>query len=1065
MTSAGRLVETWMASGRDDELSEIVSGIPPDPDMTLRFDQEIIEISENKLTLLDVVKALGEFLTSEEDTIRTKGVDLLSLILNRCPAEKLNRQSVRVLTTFYCGKLDDTETIIPALNGLRTLTSHPSCSSDDATSIVQAIFVHVKMRVLVHSVRFQVFSIIDNLMARNRDALKNMGKAFLSGYASLAEGEKDPRNLLVAFAIARVILIEFDIAEHIESLFNITYCYFPITFRPPPNDPYGITTDDLRKALRGCLSATPSFGSLAIPVFLEKLTAGSPATKRDTLQTMSICFPVYGSALARTSARKLWNSLKLEAGLLHFSARFGPHFEQIFQPTDPLTEEEALKTTQALVATIYQHEEDAIESDDDVQGLARDVCEECINILREPEKNQAKPAIKVLCAFMSTTPSVSRYTLSQAIPHLVKLFLNPDEISNRSPILILLADLVNAARDSMPSEITHATLVPMMPYKDEVLGIVSVGSKAATSRIPAIGLLRGLVSTKMLLSDEELGFIVHSSNEIFMDEEAGNDDFSDSAIMEVLSIISQTAPQHLEEQTLPILFDALPEQAPLRDEPLQRIKVWRILLALKTLCVHQRLFEVLVIRLTTKVDLICLSTKHNSIEDTEPDAAYVHALLKTIADTLATKVDAGHPDVAKYIDRLVPGLYNLFFYSALQRERAIATDHRLVRVASDIITLVTQCVPVQRQGTFITAVFDVFSSGKVHGFAEGLQKFPAGTKLQLFDSSATTAQKNLLALLSAGVVTAYSEVLPPPPSLDVLLNDLLRWSVLQTDHYLQRESAWHLISSVLNKHADTATAFLEDKIADFWPKFIVSSEQSIEQRRRGLQAWVWICKALVVQKHTSLTRFTDNILELFADDEISWDAAKTLGDIASSDQVLTKRNHAVLKILHAQRFVNGILPRIITGAQDSSKLLHEQTAYLVALTSLIKAIPKTAYAHEMTTLMPLLLRGLELPDFDIRADVIDTLLAAAEGDTSDKNLIAEHAPALVTYMLKNSVVKEMPSIRVRTTALQYLGILPKIVRYDVLHPSKSRVLRELAQVLDDPKRSVRKEAVDTRAVW
>jgi DNA repair/transcription protein MET18/MMS19 len=89
----------------------------------------------------------------------------------------------------------------------------------------------------------------------------------VAGYISLAEGEKDPRNLLVAFAIARVILIEFDISDHTEvcdlhflvlhlnqsafqSLFNITFCYFPITFRPPPNDPYGITTEDLRLALR-----------------------------------------------------------------------------------------------------------------------------------------------------------------------------------------------------------------------------------------------------------------------------------------------------------------------------------------------------------------------------------------------------------------------------------------------------------------------------------------------------------------------------------------------------------------------------------------------------------------------------------------------------------------------------------------------------------------------------------------------------------------------------------------------------------------------------------------------
>lgn len=55
--------------------------------------------------------------------------------------------------------------------------------------------------------------------------------------------------------------------------------------------------------------------------------------------------------------------------------------------------------------------------------------------------------------------------------------------------------------------------------------------------------------------------------------------------------------------------------------------------------------------------------------------------------------------------------------------------------------------------------------------------------------------------------------------------------------------------------------------------------------------------------------------------------------------------------------------------------------------------------------------------------------------------------------------------RVRVGALKYLAVLPKIVRYDVLHPQKAVVLRELAKALDDPKRVVRKEAVDARSVW
>ena len=55
--------------------------------------------------------------------------------------------------------------------------------------------------------------------------------------------------------------------------------------------------------------------------------------------------------------------------------------------------------------------------------------------------------------------------------------------------------------------------------------------------------------------------------------------------------------------------------------------------------------------------------------------------------------------------------------------------------------------------------------------------------------------------------------------------------------------------------------------------------------------------------------------------------------------------------------------------------------------------------------------------------------------------------------------------RVRIAALRYLAILPSLVRYDVLHPSKPTVLRELAKALDDPKRAVRKEAVEARYVF
>lgn len=64
--------------------------------------------------------------------------------------------------------------------------------------------------------------------------------------------------------------------------------------------------------------------------------------------------------------------------------------------------------------------------------------------------------------------------------------------------------------------------------------------------------------------------------------------------------------------------------------------------------------------------------------------------------------------------------------------------------------------------------------------------------------------------------------------------------------------------------------------------------------------------------------------------------------------------------------------------------------------------------------MPLLLRGLDLPDYEIRASVIDTLLATAEGaslsTTKETSTLAEHASSLVSTMLKNSMIEDMPSV-------------------------------------------------------
>ncbi|KAJ7906008.1 hypothetical protein B0H13DRAFT_1881068 [Mycena leptocephala] len=187
--------------------------------------------------------------------------------------------------------------------------------------------------------------------------------------------------------------------------------------------------------------------------------------------------------------------------------------------------------------------------------------------------------------------------------------------------------------------------------------------------------------------------------------------------------------------------------------------------------------------------------------------------------------------------------------------------------------------------------------------------------------------------------------------------------------------------------------------------------------------------------------------------------------------LLTKRNCAVVKVhavllafvparlsewiqfIWAQKFATSILPH-----QMNNPALQRATSSPSHHSS--RRSP-TRHTLEIKQFMPLL-RTLQLPDSQIRADAIEALLAApATG--SHEGVLAEHAPALVRTLLGYTKTSSgLTSTRIRVASLRYLGTLPGVVTYAVLHPCKPEVLRELGDALDDPKHGVRREVVGAR---
>ncbi|KAG8999782.1 hypothetical protein FRB90_011960 [Tulasnella sp. 427] len=1049
-----RAVSAWQATGGEEHIARLVQGV-----------------TNKDFTLLNIIKALGPALTAEEGDHRSRGVELLSAVLERCPPERLDKHSTHVLLTFYEQKLDDSDTVIPALHGLLSLVSLPTFTASDATTLFQSLVQHVNMKAHVQSTRYIVFRILDTLVAKYREGkriifhricirlmsevvLKGLEDEFLRKYVSLVEGEKDPRNLLLAFSIDRVVLIEWEVKSYIEDFFDVTFCYFPITFKPPPNDSYKISTDDLKTALRACLSASPFFGTLAVPIFMEKLAATTASVKQDVLQTMSICLPVYGSAVARNFGSTIWDAVKIE----------------IFQPIDAETEKAALEATSALVRTLPSAD------DNSPAPLVSSIVSECIEILKEPEKNKAQHAVKVLSALLRTTAGIRSLVVGQSIPHLIKLYLDPAEASQRSHIVLQLSNLLLTLQEVYSGDIASASYVQehvLEAHKDELLGVISSSVKVADTRMAALSGTSHLVQIQGLLTEEELGYLVQHINELL----EPSSDLQDlkNVLLNLLTTISKTNAPLVERTTLPLLFGNLPDSAPAADAKVERASYQRTLKCLSTLCLQQALFETLVIRLSTKLELVCSEfprlaegkENHEVTTLREHNAAYAHSLLLTLEDALDFKIDSKlDADIPKYIDRLVPRLYALCTEGATSPKPslALANDVRLIEAASGVILRIVRCNTSARQSQFLAGLITAFQTGNFGPLTNGQNSGTESVIPPPLQLNSSELSRNLVILLAPPIISLRKDVQLPVDDSPKFLQDLLNWGIADNVTLPQSTAGFQIASTILNKHLENLAVFVETSLPTFWAA-AVSPTADVSKRKGGIEAWTWTTKALLVRNDKRAENFVEDIFGLLGDESVGWDAARAIGMLAKDEETLSKSNYAVVKLFHVQKYAAKVLPLILAGCKDASEPTR-RTAYLAALTTLVKYLPQSMYMHEITTLMPLFILGLDLPEVEMRANVIEALVTlASETDASQEGPLAEHVSTVISALIKNALPAEMTSSRLRVAALKCLAILPQSVSYERLHPYKSNVLRQLGKALDDRNRGVRKVAVDAREAW
>ena len=594
-------------------------------------------VAEGACTMLDVVKVLGVPLTSEEDAVRARAITLLSRVTGHVAArapQRLSRQAVRTLSEFFSAKVSDAVIVgdsmaqrmneaphVPAsapraslqaeedramqadgmlvecVRALRVLSGLPApagAMASDARTIAAALF-GLDLRKYPQPLRFLVYDVVRTLVERHLGALRAMrvpdgadGSAFVRGYAQLVGGEKDPRNLLVLFGVARAFLTAWPLpATEAEAMYNVLFCYFPISFRPPPDDPFGITPDDLKRALRACLAASPAFATMAYPLLLEKLSATGGASKLDVLHTLTACMPVYGAGPTAAHAADLWSYVRLD----------------IVQPTEAAVVPAAQETLTTLIRVLGA-----------THPHVHTILEACIDDVRDAHARRASDAMLVLACLVRAGPDTRARTTQSVLRFLTR------EASPR-PWALLATYLDMLCDTSTPLD--REALLALLTSAEAVASVHGMRALVALVRVP-----------HSMHSDDAA-----RAAPVWQDAVLSADDEIRACALEGLEAIRDAHPTLIETRTVPYLLHHLPTHI---EAPPLRVRV--VLHALARLCATRTLFPLFSRRVWDTLQAM------RACEADAAHVGYVCALIVALHVAMEEQVSASDAPVREHAE-------------------------------------------------------------------------------------------------------------------------------------------------------------------------------------------------------------------------------------------------------------------------------------------------------------------------------------------------------------------------------------------------------------------------------
>ena len=875
-----------------------------------------------------------------------------------------------------------------------------------------------------------------------------MGDESLLGITTLVAGEKDPRNLMIIFSMLRVIMIEWNIESHAEMLFDAVFAYFPITFRPPPNDPYGITAQDLKNRLRDCLSSNGALAPWVFPSLLDKLDSTSPATKKDVLQALAACGTTYGPITMARYSNTLWDAVKFE----------------ILTAQEVDLADEALVVFHAIAEGLSESA-NIPHSSPPLSQYLKPIIKECLEHLHEPAQRQAKASGDILKAVASASMEAFAVVAKAVMPPLAVIYQSADGITAKRAILEVVNQMFEAANKVFGTwrEPGSPHENPLAEFKDTLTGVYSQAlmgtvKEEVSFRLAAAKGLLLLSSMRSYLEDDEIGLFVQYFNEIVLKEESyGRDELKQTA-MAGLAEISRSKPRLIMDITFPAFLANLPDD----EDSAEKVTSYQTILeGLAEVSIEREPFETLCRRLLSKFDVLVRGPPRSTYP-------FTCAILSALLFTLDRASQADGSLVNTYYTRIVVEYSKSV---AVSDSTSIFRNTAVLDILGRVENLLIRTATLDQKKHVSDNIYTLFAS-------EALTDARPMLTVANSNPESTILSTWLLAGLPKDMqIHAFANA----STTQLTLGELISFARSCKSQAVQL-ACLRQLSICINKHLKSADlGIANDILMECYGVLRSSSMDSLDPHPVEVEIRLTfaISKAMILRIVPNTNDILEGLLSLLEPAKyapyISKLAASGFSNVLAPDDVLSKVNGAQMRLLAPQRVFQTLTPLIASKFREASSPTEKEN-YLTALSGLLSTLPSEIVMPELPTLLPLLLQSLDLTDQNVKFATLQTLAVVIAHNPSALEE-SGHIPALAKRLLSTAIIprkktqtSSLSLPRTRRLATACLTLMPPHItgsgtRTNPLLALKREVLQGLTVVLDDPRRDVRKEAVDARAAW